>query len=311
MATGCPCRVHAVYPAQACRWFPKKTRAQLAFAALALGGLAHPAAAQEEDAFEPTIHWAYASFFGTGWYKINNQRSGFIMRAPFRWTLGEAGIDDDGNREIAYTVRLPFTLGLAQLDFDDIAGILDPENFATASANVSLDADIPITQRFHIRPVAEVGYSTIINESDWAWTYRAEIKSRTTFEAGELDWAFLLDYGIVGYEPNQGESDDFEFVTAGLEFAYPVNWFASSENQSILYWHLTYTEFLDEIEVRDGIDDFDEVAETWQAGVALGRRDKPVRIWRLNFDRLGLAYNYSSTGDLRGIRFVFQSLYDL
>ena len=278
---------------------------------LALGSLPRPVLAQEPEPFEPTIHWAYASFFGTGWYKINDQRSGFIVRAPFRWTVGEAQIDEDGERQIAYTIRLPFTLGLARLDFEDIAGILDSDNLATASANISLDADIPVTQRFHVRPVAEMGYSTIIDESDWAWTYRAEVKTRTTFEAGKLDWALLFDYGIVGYEPNRGDSDDFEFAAAGLEFGYPVDWFSSTDGQTMLYWHLGYTDFLDEIEVQTGVEEFDSVANYWQVGIALGKRDEPVHIWRLNFDRLGLAYNLSTTGELRGIKFVFRSLYDL
>lgn len=278
---------------------------------LTSGGLSQAVMAQDAEPFEPTIHWAYASFFGTGWYKINDQRSGFIVRAPFRWTVGEAQIDKDGERQIAYTIRLPFTLGLARLDFEDIPSILDSDNLATASANISVDADIPITQRFHIRPVAEVGYSTILDESDWAWTYRAEIKTRTTFEAGKLDWAILFDYGIVGYEPNRGESDDFEFAAAGVEFGYPVKWFGSGDGQTMLYWHLTYTDFLDEIEVRTGIEEFDSVANYWQAGIAMGKRDKPVRMWRLSFDRLGLAYNFSTTGELRGIKFVFRSLYDL
>ena len=278
---------------------------------LALGSLPRPVLAQEPEPFEPTIHWAYASFFGTGWYKINDQRSGFIVRAPFRWTVGEAQIDEDGERQIAYTIRLPFTLGLARLDFEDIAGILDSDNLATASANISLDADIPVTQRFHVRPVAEMGYSTIIDESDWAWTYRAEVKTRTTFEAGKLDWALLFDYGIVGYEPNRGDSDDFEFAAAGLEFGYPVDWFSSTDGQTMLYWHLGYTDFLDEIEVQTGVEEFDSVANYWQVGIALGKLDEPVHIWRLNFDRLGLAYNLSTTGELRGIKFVFRSLYDL
>ena len=277
---------------------------------LTSGGLSQAVMAQDAEPFEPTIHWAYASFFGTGWYKINDQRSGFIVRAPFRWTVGEAQIDKDGERQIAYTIRLPFTLGLARLDFEDIPSILDSDNLATASANISVDADIPVTQRFHVRPVAEVGYSTILDESDWAWTYRAEIKTRTTFEAGKLDWAILFDYGIVGYEPNRGESDDFEFAAAGVEFGYPVKWFGSGDGQTMLYWHLTYTDFLDEIEVRTGIEEFDSVANYWQAGIAMGKRDKPVRMWRLSFDRLGLAYNFSTTGELRGIKFVFRSLYD-
>lgn len=298
---------------QACQRFGLhfRRRIRCLLPVVVLTGLTSSAVAQEADTFEPTIHWAYASFFGTGWYKINDQRSGFIMRAPFRWTVGEAELDEDGNREIAYTVRLPFTLGLANLDFEDIPDILDSDNLATASANISLDADIPITQRFHIRPVAEVGYSTIIDESDWAWTYRAEIKSRTSFEAGKLDWAFLLDYGVVGYEPNRGDSDAFEFAAAGLEFGYPINWFSSSEGQTMLYWTLSYTDFLDEIEIRSGIEEFDSVANYWQGGIAIGKRDKPLRIWRLNFDRFGLAYNYSTTGELRGIKFVFRSLYDL
>lgn len=289
----------------------EKNWMKLALTVLVFGGLTQSTIAQEPESFEPTIHWAYASFFGTGWYKINNQRSGFIMRAPFRWTVGEAQIDDQGTRQIAYSVRLPFTLGVAQLDFDDIPGIVDPDNLATASANISLDADIPITRRFHVRPVAEVGYSMILDDSNWAWTYRAEVKTRTAFEAGKLDWAVLLDFGIVGYEPNEGVSDDFEFVAAGLEFGYPVDWFGSGDAQTVLYWHLSYTGFLDEIEVQTALDEFDVVASSWQAGFALGKSDEPVRIWRLSFDRLGLAYNYSDTGDLRGIKFVFRSLYDL
>ena len=79
----------------------------------------------------------------------------------------------------------------------------------------------------------------------------------------------------------------------------------------MLYWHLGYTDFLDEIEVQTGVEEFDSVANYWQVGIALGKRDEPVHIWRLNFDRLGLAYNLSTTGELRGIKFVFRSLYDL
>ena len=214
-------------------------RLTILFVALLTASTAPPALAQADPPFEPTIHWAYASFFGTGWYKINSQRTGFIMRAPFRWTFGEAGFDDDGNREIAYTVRLPFTLGLAQLDFDDIPSIIDPDNLATGSANISFDADIPITERFHVKPIAEVGYSTVLNESDWAYTYRAEVKTRTTFKNGKLDWALLFDAGFVGYEANRGDSDDFSFAAAGLEFGYPVNWLGGTDSQGMLYWNLS------------------------------------------------------------------------
>lgn len=79
----------------------------------------------------------------------------------------------------------------------------------------------------------------------------------------------------------------------------------------MLYWHVSYTDFLDEIEFKTGIEELDSVANYWQIGAALGKRREPIRVWFLSFDRLGLAYNFSTTGQLRGVKFVFRSLYDL
>ncbi len=270
-----------------------------------------PGPALSQDLIEPTTHWAYASFFGTGWYKINDERSAFILRVAPRWTIGEAGIDDQGNREIAYTLRVPMTLGLAKLDFEDIPGILDPDNLTTASLNFSVDADIPVTTRFSLRPSAEVGYGTILGESDSARTYKGEIRSRYTFQSGKLDWGLVGGLGLVGHDPNEGRSDDFTYLAVGTEFAYPVNWPRSKNDQTMLYWHVLYTEFFDKVEFETSVEKLDSIANYWQVGLALGKNREPVRLWFLKFDRLGLAYNFSTTGELRGIKFVFRSMYDL
>lgn len=267
--------------------------------------------ANSQEFIEPTRHWAYASFFGTGWYKINDQRSAFILRTAPRWTVGDAGMNEEGQREIAYTFRVPLAVGFANLDFDNIPGFLDPDNYTTASIGFSLDADIPITPRFSVRPSGEIGYGTVLDESEYAWNYKAEIKGRYTFQSGDLDWALLLDVGLAGYDPNKGVSDDFTFASAGAEFAYPVSWFSREDSQTMLYWHVAYTEFLDEIEIRTGIQEFDSIGNFWEIGAALGKRDKPVRIWFLSFDRLGLAYKISANSELRGVKFVFRSLYEL
>ena len=269
------------------------------------------ATASAQEPIEPTIHWAYASFFGTGWYKISDERSGYILRVTPRWSIGEAELHENGKREIEYTLRVPLTIGVSRLDFEDIPDILDPDNFNTASVNASLDADIPVSRRFSVRPSVEAGYATILDESDYAWTYRADVKTRTQFKSGKLDWALIFDIGLVGYEPNQGDSDDFTYAAAGLEFGYPISWLSTSDRQSMLYWHLSFVEFIDEVEFQTGITEFDSVANYWQGGLAFGRKDETINIWRLKFDRLGLAYNYSATGSLRGVKFVFRSLYEL
>lgn len=263
-----------------------------------------------QDAAEPRIHWAYSSFFGTGWYKISDLQSAFIVNAAPRWTVGEARLDDNGAREIAYTLRMPVTVGLARLDFEDIPGILDPGNFATASVGISLDADVPLTKRLAIRPSAEIGFGTVLGEPESAWTYRTEIRGRYELPARAFDWNAILAFGAAGYKPNDGASDDFVYAAAGIEFGLPVRKLSSRNRQTLLYWHLMYVDFVDEIEYATGFQEFDSVANYWQFGLALGRRDKPIRVWFLNFERLGLGYNYSATGELRGIKLLFRSLYE-
>ena len=267
-------------------------------------------AALSQQMPETSVHWAYASYFGTGWYKISDQQSAFIANFAPRWASRDTGWSKVADREAVLTVRIPVTVGVAQLDFEDVPGILDPENFSTVSAGIRADIDMPVTARFSVRPNIQLNYGTVIGESDHAWTYRGDIRGRYTFEAGNLDWALIGAAGFVGYDANRGTDDSFTYAAFGAEFAYPVSWFSTAESQTLLYWHVLYTDFLNRVEVRSDLDQTAEVTNYWQAGVAFGRKDKPLQIWFLEFDRLGLAYDISPSGELRGIKFVFRSLYE-
>lgn len=270
-----------------------------------------PSLAQSQELIEPTIHWAYASFFGTGWYKINDERRAFVLRTTPRWVAGDAGFDQNGRREIAYTLRAPLTIGLDKLDFEDIPEIIDVGNVTSLSANLGVDADIPLTRRLSIRPGVQLGYGTVLGQHEDAVTYKAELKSRYTLGSGKLGWALLADAGFAGYEPGRGDADNFAFVRLGAEFEYPVNWFSTRDREALLYWHVSFTDFLDEIEVEAGVDAFDSVANTWQIGAAFGKRNESIQIWFLKFERLGIGYNFSTSGELRGIKLLFNSLYEL
>ena len=79
----------------------------------------------------------------------------------------------------------------------------------------------------------------------------------------------------------------------------------------MLYGHVTFTDFIDEIDFGTDIGRFDSIANVWQVGFAVGRREKPLKVWFLNFDRLGLGFKFSSQSELRGVRFIFRSIYEL
>ncbi len=286
-----------------------RRRVFTAIACLALHMACEPSAAQE--LFEPSIHWAYASYFGTGWYRLDDRQSAFVFKTAPRWSIGEAGFDEDGARSIRYTLRVPVTIGLSQLSFDDIPGAVDPGNVATLAAGISLDADVPVTERFFVRPNIEIGYGGVIGEADRAWTYRASMRGRFSFEPQRFDWALILDGGFVGYDARGPGRDNFSFASVAAEFSHPLNSFRLSGDQALFHWHIKYAAFPDRVRVDNGPDGIGSLRDYWEAGAAIGRREGPLKLWFLRFDRLGLAYSASADSALRGIRFVFRSQYEL
>jgi hypothetical protein len=263
-------------------------------------------AQQQAEPVEPTIHWAYASHFGTGWYKLSDRRNSFIVRMSPRWTFGEAGFDDNGTREVGYTLQIPVTLGVSQFDLEHIGGIVDLENLTTASIGLLASADIPMTERWSIRPAVQASFGAVLGENENAWTYKADIRSRYSFRPGMPGWSLLAEIGVAGYDPNVGQSDDFSYASIGAEFSHLVG----RRGDRVIHWHVAYTELMDKIRLSGVSDERSTIANYWEAGAAFGKRDAPVRIWKLEFERLGLAYSVSETSDFRGVKFVFRSLYD-
>ena len=71
-----------------------------------------------------------------------------------------------------------------------------------------------------------------------------------------------------------------------------------------------YTDLLDRMVVQGRAERPEEITNYWQAGFAFGKRDEPIKLWFLRFDRLGLAYDISPSGQLRGLKLVVRSLYE-
>jgi hypothetical protein len=274
-------------------------------AVIALNSAAH---AQEDAA--STLHWAYASFFGTGWYQLSEQQSAFIANFSVRWLTGDLDWGGTETQKTRYTVRVPFTVGVNQLEIDDLPGIIDLENFSTVSIGLSADVDIPLSRRWSVRPNAQVSYGRVIGQADEAYTYRADVRGRYWIRKDALRWAMHASLGSVAYDASPGIDDSFTYASIGTEFSHPVSWFSTENSQSVLHWHVLYMDLLDRIEVRTADDKLTEVTNFWQVGLAFGKRDERIKLGFLSFERLGLAYDISPTGDLRGIKFVFKSLYD-
>ena len=263
-----------------------------------------------QDNVGNSVHWAYSSYFGTGWYRIDNQRNVFVLRTTPRWELREPAIAEDGTRTMGIEFRLPVTAGLNSFILDDIAGTVDPDNLASISIAPGVDVTIPLTSRWSLRPFASVGWGTVVNDSESAWTYWAGVKSRYAFQHGKLNWSLQNSLAYVGYSPSEGPSEDFWPLMAGLEFSYPIRSYWPDGGQLILNWHGMYTTFEDNLDLVLEDATSKSITDQWEFGLALSKKDRRIKMWWFSFDRLGLAYRFSSSRDLTGISVVFRSVFE-
>ncbi|HET6630088.1 MAG TPA: hypothetical protein VFG91_09965 [Woeseiaceae bacterium] len=269
-----------------------------------------PLAALARDADADAIHWAYSTWFGTGWYRIGDSRDAFAIRYAPRKLVREQAIDK-GAQSWRVEVRVPFTVGLEHFPLDDLAGSVDPANFASLSVTPAVNVTVPVTDKWTLRPFAALGWGAVLNGGGSAWTWWAGVRSRYRSEIGALGWSWLYSVAVVGYSPSDGPSSNFWPVTTGFELDYPAGSYELQGEQLYLNWHAAYTWFADDMElVRIGRAN-DEIRDQWQFGIGINKEDTPIEVWRFRFDRLGLAYRFSTDGELQGIGLVFNSLFDL
>jgi hypothetical protein len=271
-----------------------------------------PRSSLAQNADIHALHWAYASYFGTGWYAVGENRNAYVLRMTPRWEYRQASISDDGERSVGVYFKFPITAGLETLELNDLPGALDPDNLASLSVTPGIDVEIPVTQRFTLRPYVAVGWGAALNGSESAWTYWTGIRSRYSFQSGNLDWALLSGISYVGYTPSEGSAEDFWPLMIGLEFAYPLGKAKAEEGSWMLFWHGTYSRYVSDLDfVSADRANTQPITDEWELAIAFGKKDQRMRVWFMNFDRLGLGFRTSSDGERRGIAFIFRSAFDL
>jgi hypothetical protein len=261
-------------------------------------------ATETRTVFEP-VHWAYSSFFGTGWYKVDDARSVFVLKAPIRQTLRESALSESGKRVLGVKIRYPLTLGMHQIE--DLGGIFDNDNFATASLTPGIEVEIPINPRWYLRSQANLGWGTDLGNSDSAWIYYAGIKSRYVFPAEKYRWSLLNSLYYAGYSPDKGRSDHLAVAQVGVELQQPLNRLVIHGEPVALYWTLMYSFLGNELHFNLPDGNFDPIQNQFEIGVQMGLLNRPLRLWKFEIQRIGLGYQFSPDGNLTAITFSLRS----
>lgn len=285
-------------------------------AVLALGlavSIATPAQELPPDVVLPdieteNIHWAYAAFLGTGFYRVSGDREVFVVDMPISWDWREASLDADGVREWGVRWEFPVTVGVHRLDFFD--DFLDIDNFGTVSFTPGVQLDYLVSDRWALRGKANVGWGAETSGDEQAWIWSAELRTRYAFEREKLDWGLLGEVFHAGYSPDASASGSLSGFGVGADFRYPTNWRAMDDGALDVVWDLTYRWYGDALTFRKVIGPDTSIDDEWKFDIGLARRDRPMRAWFLSFDQVSLGYRMSSNGDFRGITISFSAPFD-
>jgi hypothetical protein len=251
------------------------------------------------------VHWAMGAFFGTGWYRVDENRSVFVFRIPPRQTLGTASIDENGKRKLGVEIVYPISIGLHNLD--QIPDFIDLENFGTVTFTPGVIVDIPVNPKWNLRPYAHIGYGVETTTSDSAWIYYGGIKSRYRLGDSSMNWALLNSLNYAGYKPEFKARGRYGSFMTGLEFSHRLGSLKMGDDQLRLNWHFTYNYLFDKLNFHVDEGHYESVQDQWEIGIALAKSSKKLKIWFLNFEHIGLSYRWSSNGNFKAISINLRS----
>jgi hypothetical protein len=250
------------------------------------------------------FHWAVGAFFGTGWYQVDDNRSVFILRIPPRQTVREATLDEDGRR-LGIEVQYPVALGLSRME--DIPDFIEFANYSTISFTPGVEVEIPIDERLSLRPYAHLGYGWEKQSRAGAVIWYGGIKGRYRLREDRYRWSLLGGLFYAGYEPDFDDRGRYAALMAGLEFSQPLGSLSLGGDPLYLNWHLTYDWYFDNLNFHVDRDLVESFRDQWELGVALGKRDAPIRIGFMSFEQIGLGVRWSTNGNFNAITLNFRS----
>lgn len=252
------------------------------------------------------VHWAMGAFFGTGWYQVDNNRSVFVFRIPPRQTVRKSGFDESGNRKIGLEIHYPLSFGLHQLD--DIPDFIDFDNYGTVSFTPGVQIEIPVNQRWSLRPYAHIG-AGYENETDkWAGIWYGGLKSRYLLAENEkLRWSLLNAVYYAGYKPEFEQRGQYGSAMAGLEFNQPLGELELGGERLWLNWHVTYNYLFDKLNFHVDEIRTESIRDQWELGLALGNSSNRMKIGFMTFEHIGLSFKTSSNGKYSAISINLRS----
>jgi hypothetical protein len=251
--------------------------------------------ADSSDEDRNVVNYAYAVFFGTGTYEIDDQKA-FIFRVPLSYGIREPSPDQPGIR-----LLLPVLLGFYDYDNDGVLQGSTPGDAATLSFVPGVELEYVMNDRWRLKPYGQIGFGRDLENSENALIYMAGVNSHYRFPASG-EWQFALGNTVTyaGFDPDNDGTQSLGILGAGIDVISPWK-FRMFGKETKLASSLIYYFYTDNPAFEQGDDRSKNVDGEIEWSLALDFAE-PRKLMGIEFDRIGLGFRYG--GNVRGIRVV-------
>ena len=286
-------------------------RSALLLAYAGFGGLAGVAGAQEVPATNDEIrHWAMAPFLGTGAYQFDDEQTVYVIEYTPRWTWREASAAGEAPRRIGLDVLVPATIGLRNFDLGDLPETLDPGNAATLSVVPGVYATLELNPQWTLLGIANLGLGARLDGGETALIHRFGLRARYRIGDEERRWNFIAGIEQIGFKTDLDHSGRLLPVSVTVELELAIDAWPGKAGPTYLIPHVSGSHYLDELSVTAIEEATAAIRNDLEIGLAV-RPAEPFRLWRLSWERIGIAYRRGEgESDFEGIRLFFGSAFD-
>jgi len=271
---------------------------EAAVAALLLGAALPVAAQEQEEQPAPDeLHYAFATYLGSGIYKVDTDVTVQVYRIPF-----EFGILKGEERRWGMRLEVPVTFGFYSFKIGDVLVTELANRMATVSVVPSLRFPVRVTPKWTLTPFADFGYATDLEEHRESWLFGGGMVAKAVYPMADYElkpgfrflWAHrVADDLLYGEELVKLES--------GLDVRVPL-WFSIRRQQADFGVFFKNYSYFNELEfLRPEMGPIDLTTQ-WEFGVTLGTRT-PLRFLGFKLPPVGMSYRF---GDgVSAVRIVF------
>jgi hypothetical protein len=254
--------------------------------------VATPLAAAADDE-RSVVNYSYAVVFGTGVYKVGDQKA-LVLRAPLSRTLRDASPERPGMR-----LLLPVLAGF--YDYEEITQGSAPGDAATLSFVPGLELEYLVNDRWRLRPYGQIGLGRDLENRENAIIYSAGVSSLYKFpKTDSRQFALGGMLGFTGFNPDDDDGQSIGILGAGVDIIHPYR-IRIFNRETRLANYLVYYLYLDNPNFEQGDEQSKSVRGELEWGLALDFR-KARQLMGIEIDRIGLGFRYG--GDIKGVRVV-------